>query len=230
MNIGDRQLFRAIDLRSVGLVRLLLAFTANPNAVPPTRSRWYNPPLIEVARRSSHLGAFFRRWWDESGQSGFETCQKMAKILLRAGANVNGRNGSGETALHEAIPYQREPSLVPMLIFAGADVNARNNKGETPLHIAAGQGNIEVAQALLAAGADVNAKDERAYTPILHAGEGVHYFEMSEFLERAGATDREGARLLYWKNHPEPSYKPSYRRGHTWSEGAPGDCRELADS
>ena len=87
-----------------------------------------------------------------------------------------------------------------------------------------------MAQALLAAGADVTAEDERGYPPILHAGDGVNFFEMSKLLTRAGATDDGSAFLLYKKKHPDPAYQPSSRRGHTWAEGAPGDYRELADS
>lgn len=55
---------------------------------------------------------------------------------LKAGADPNGKDMSGATALHVAIgtkPGQGR-RMVEMLVAAGADVNARDDEGRTPLH------------------------------------------------------------------------------------------------
>lgn len=56
-------------------------------------------------------------------------------ILLRYGAEVNGRTALGRTPLHEAALYGRK-DIVQVLLDAGADVNAHNTRGETPLFYA----------------------------------------------------------------------------------------------
>jgi peptidoglycan/LPS O-acetylase OafA/YrhL len=57
---------------------------------------------------------------------------EMTEVLIRAGADVNARDGEGNVPLHAASFFGRA-AVAELLITAGADVNARNNDGETPL-------------------------------------------------------------------------------------------------
>lgn len=56
---------------------------------------------------------------------------ESAKALLAGGADVNGRNPDGGTALHVAALMGRAES-VQWLIDQGADVNARDQTGQSP--------------------------------------------------------------------------------------------------
>lgn len=115
----------------------------------------------------------------------------MAKVLLKAGANVNTKDKDLETPLHNAAVKGRT-GVAKVLLDAGADVNARDEDGLTPLHTAAVWGHVELARMLLAAGADVNARDRRNETPLhLVASRRVPplsvYADMTRLLLDAGA-------------------------------------------
>ncbi|KAL2691339.1 hypothetical protein Neosp_001723 [[Neocosmospora] mangrovei] len=69
-------------------------------------------------------------------QKGFN---KIACQLLRAGANVNIENGSGETPLHVACDYG-DQQLVEMLLEEGADPERMDASGFYPLHSAVVRG------------------------------------------------------------------------------------------
>jgi len=77
------------------------------------------------------------------------------RLVLDKGAEVNGHNQAGATALMWAVDDQEKTRL---LIERGADVNARSDNQRTPLMIAAGRaGNIGVVKLLLDKGAKVAA-------------------------------------------------------------------------
>lgn len=104
---------------------------------------------------------------------------EMTRILLRYGADAEGCDGFGFTALHWAA-YRGEPCVIDALVRqAGADTEARSSRvwlaghqhfhvGLTPLHIAAffRRNNAARMTALLRNGADVNARDGHGQTPL----------------------------------------------------------------
>ncbi|RMG37451.1 MAG: ankyrin repeat domain-containing protein [Gammaproteobacteria bacterium] len=57
---------------------------------------------------------------------------EAARLLIEAGADVNGRDDSGNTPLHKAVGALN-PKVAELLIRHGAKVNARNKAGETPI-------------------------------------------------------------------------------------------------
>ncbi len=61
---------------------------------------------------------------------------EIAELLIREGADVNGRNRDGGTALHGAA-FLGHADTAALLVRNGADVNATNNKGETSLYVMA---------------------------------------------------------------------------------------------
>jgi Ankyrin repeats (3 copies) len=79
---------------------------------------------------------------------------KKVKQLLAAGAEVNARDQSGQTALIIACRTPRvPPELVKALLAAGADVNTRSRNDYTALSWATTRGNTEVIQLLRRSGA-----------------------------------------------------------------------------
>ena len=88
--------------------------------------------------------------------------------LIRAGADVNARDGADSTALH----YAGRNGLLKaaeLLLAAGAEVNARDCSGWTPLQRAAIKGHTEVATLLVSHGAKINSADNSGMTPLHEA-------------------------------------------------------------
>ncbi|WP_260588369.1 ankyrin repeat domain-containing protein, partial [Staphylococcus aureus] len=61
--------------------------------------------------------------------------EAIVKLLIEKGANIEARNGSGETPLYSAV-HSRFEGIVKLLVKNGADIRAKNMFGETPLSIA----------------------------------------------------------------------------------------------
>lgn len=81
------------------------------------------------------------------------------KVLLDAGARVNGGDARGLTALHNATVSWWDEGVASTLLDAGADINAMSRLGTTPLGAAVGQYKIEAIKFLLRRGANPNAED-----------------------------------------------------------------------
>ncbi len=65
----------------------------------------------------------------------------VAEALVRAGADLEATDGSGQTALHAAALYT--PAAFPLLLSLGANPNARDATGRTPLDYALASRSLE---------------------------------------------------------------------------------------
>src|SRR5215203_5410630 len=107
--------------------------------------------------------------------------------LLKDGADVNGAQGDGMSALHWAAE-RGDVELAETLIFAGANIGAVTRIGQyTPLHLAAQAGNTDVAKALLKGGADVNAKTTTSGVTAVHLAASSGSAELINVLADAKA-------------------------------------------
>ena len=83
--------------------------------------------------------------------------------LVREGADVNGADEDGTTALMHAV-IESDIKMMKLLIDRGAKVNAKNGMGSTALLYSVT--NLPKAKLLLDAGADVKVKNVRNATPM----------------------------------------------------------------
>lgn len=127
--------------RDVAGVRLLLSLQADVNLAEPHFGR---TPLFTA------LMVF-----DE----------EILRLLLTAGAKVNHRDRSGQSALWYAL---RHPLVLRMLIEAGANVNSRDFAKNTALMSAMRDCIVpaESVRLLLEAGANVNLRNEKGETAL----------------------------------------------------------------
>ena len=108
----------------------------------------------------------------------------VAKVLLDAGANADGRNGEDMTALfvvssmcpdreafyQEEYAKRRVLGATKALLAAGADVNAVSTAERlTALHAAAAKGHAKLVALLIKRGANVEAEDKAGVTPLVLA-------------------------------------------------------------
>ena len=90
------------------------------------------------------------------------------RSLLQQGADVNGAQGDGMSALHWAAD-RGDAELTAMLVYAGANPGAVTRIGQyTPLHLASRSGNVEAVKTLLGAGAAVDARTSTTGVTPLH--------------------------------------------------------------
>lgn len=88
--------------------------------------------------------------------------QRVEKLLAQ-GADVNARDGDGDTALHGAA-RGGNVEITRLLLDKGANPNARNSQGGTPLMWAAVYGHEDAAELLLSRDADVSLRDNEGIT------------------------------------------------------------------
>ena len=117
-------------------VRQALRDGANPNA-RRTGDDGPEPTALMEAAKNRHI--------------------EVIGILLDAGADVNGADSYGGTALMEAASSNSDPEAVKALLAAGAKVNTQSDYGRSALMRATANENPGALTVLLAAGADVNA-------------------------------------------------------------------------
>ena len=119
--------------------------------------------------------------------------QKMVRLLLDAGANVNGVCG-GVSALFRAVE-RGSKNVAKMLIEAGVNVHQRalggafRNDGRTVLISAVRRGDPSIMKLLLKHRIDANAIDTDGYTAF-HVAAQIGDRMMIEMLVQAGANTR----------------------------------------
>ena len=90
------------------------------------------------------------------------------RSLLKQGADVNGSQGDGMSALHWAAA-RGDAELADMLILAGANIAAVTRIGQyTPLHLASKAGSAPLVNALIKGGADVNMRATTSGATSMH--------------------------------------------------------------
>jgi ankyrin repeat protein len=124
----------------------------------------------------------------------------MVKLLLKEGANIDGKGLRGETALIRAIKKGNE-ELVASLLAHGAKADLADAVGNTPLMVASMKGKLDVVklvfEAMLRAGLEsgLNRKGVEEKAALHHAAEGGHFDVVAYLLckqARVDIQDRDG--------------------------------------
>ncbi|HEX4899179.1 MAG TPA: ankyrin repeat domain-containing protein, partial [Pyrinomonadaceae bacterium] len=111
--------------------------------------------------------------------------REMVQVLLAAGADVNSRDASKQTALM-LLGSETTVEIVWDLINAGAKVNLRDEEGDTALTEIASEKNLPALMALLHAGAKVEDKNDEGQTALIIAARSEQVANVRA-LVRAGA-------------------------------------------
>ena len=162
------------------IVKLLLEAGANPNTCA---SYDLVPPIIEATRSGDRA---------------------TVELLLNAGADINGRERSGNSALHWAAALHHN-DILELLLQKGAlpeiptvtddymDTSSlwNNHPGTTPLHCAARFGNVQAVRLLLQHGVNINATTSDGTTLFLNAAED-NSVEIMRLLIQQGVNIKAG--------------------------------------
>lgn len=115
----------------------------------------------------------------------FAANRRMARALLKAGAEPEAQDVAGNTPLHAATKAGRV-EVVALLAREQARLHTPNHRGLTPLHVAAMKGRTGCVRYLVSRGADPNRLDRQGRHPLFYAVAGGH-LETALALMDAGA-------------------------------------------
>ncbi|HEY6990300.1 MAG TPA: ankyrin repeat domain-containing protein [Bryobacteraceae bacterium] len=140
-NKGEPPIILATKSKRPEAVSLLLEQGVDVNVANTSYNIVRNGPIAMIKLTPLHRAAAFGP-------------VQMVRDLLKAGANVNARDGRSLTPLHFAVATDYpSKQICETLLQAGADVNARDSTGETPLDWAEKFAYPDIVQALQKAGA-----------------------------------------------------------------------------
>jgi ankyrin repeat protein len=149
MRAGQTPLAEAMLIGQPEVVRLLLAWHADPNMPMDSRPAMNSDTPLQYAAQTGNL--------------------RMATTLLSGGADIEAKGTARRTALHFAVAESRL-DMIRFLIQKGSDVNSRDGDGASPLDHAVGRGSLDAVALLLAHGARLNETDARmGATPVNQA-------------------------------------------------------------
>uniref|UniRef100_A0A0R3TRA2 ANK_REP_REGION domain-containing protein n=1 Tax=Rodentolepis nana TaxID=102285 RepID=A0A0R3TRA2_RODNA len=167
---SQQTLYEAITRNDIDSVRFQLANNVNPNVFPN------NPTITPL------ILAVGLKFLD------------IANELLMNGADVNGVDEFGRTALHAAVDNNDEAS-VSILISHNCNLEKYNNGGVTPLTLAVEKNNIHMVRYLVANGAVVYKYLEGPEIPPLPFAASANRLDILQFLVNVEETDREKKKM-----------------------------------
>ncbi|KAK0828845.1 hypothetical protein LTR73_004477 [Friedmanniomyces endolithicus] len=107
----------------------------------------------------------------------------MCELLLERGAQVDGLDDEGSTALH----YASASGSCAVLLRGGADVKLKQKHGLTPAHWASHKGHTEVLELLLSHDAPVDARAVEGASPLHLAANRGHLAAVRVLLEKGAS-------------------------------------------
>lgn len=190
MNNGMVVLHEAVKQRAEKCIQLLLTHGADVNArdiygITPLHLsvQFYYLDEVKMDRIVKLLlnnGADINDHTAAScaGETAFQSAiingnEKLVKLFIKYGADLNSRNCEGKSPLHYAVQYSNK-NIVKLLLNKGAGIDNRTSDGKLALHVAVAVEDENMIKILLEYNADVNSIDKSGKTPLSLAFEVAH--------------------------------------------------------
>ena len=161
---------------------------------------------MELVEHLKRAGADLERALEDAATAGnIET----ARLLIKAGADVNKGDINGKTMLYRACNAEAIDTVTLLVEQLHADINEANNRGRTPLYVSSYKGHVGVVDFLIKHYADINHASHFGATSISISCQ-CGYLEVVRCLAEAGA-DVTKATTIGWtplhravmRNHTE---------------------------
>ena len=201
---GATSLLRAASMGCVNRVRELLSKEGidskdgNESAALSAAIRRGDEALVRVLLEAgAPVNPAKMRLWPPLAEAANGRKIAVMKLLLQAGAKVDGLDNDGVTCLTSSGFF--DTRITKILLEAGANPNATDRHGATALMRASGYGYESAVKLLIGHGAEVNLKDGNGRDALMHAVAG-EYVDAIPLLLAGGADlyarDREGKTAL----------------------------------
>lgn len=178
---GTTPLMSAIFIGHVRTIKLLLERGADPRPIDKDR------PVVVGERGTTGVATIYGSTaMHYAAQSDNSIC--IFQLLLDHGADINARDGYGQTPLSLMASYG-QTDAVRFLLRHGAQVNVKDQDGTMALMYAANSHYIDILKALLASGAEVNARDLKGKTALTYSIDPEPSAKVAQLLKQAGATE-----------------------------------------
>ncbi len=215
----DESLRRAIIRENTDIVAAILRKKANPNA---KFQNGFTPLMMAIERRNPEIverliasgadvndriasGTALNRLAQLAAKNSLysDIYRTIAEILIRNGADIDSRTGSGQTPLIQVCSGGNNMALAKLLIAHGARIDAQDRDGNDALSQAC---NSNMIMLLIANGANSGRQIEDRKNVLIQATErncpdAVRFHLQSGF--DANATDKDGYTALHFCRKPE---------------------------
>jgi ankyrin repeat protein len=92
---------------------------------------------------------------------------KVLEILIKNGANINGKNKHGQTLLHYAVEYNHS-KMMENLLELGIEIDELDDAQQSALHYAVYNCNLYNTIVLLNYNANTDIQDNNGWTPLMY--------------------------------------------------------------
>ncbi|MBC7529918.1 MAG: ankyrin repeat domain-containing protein [Chthonomonadaceae bacterium] len=176
----------AASLSNAQMLKLLLDYGADPNLrLDSNTALSYAVDNVECVRLLLKKGIDKTNLQDGLNAAATDRHEEVIRILLGHGADVNGKDRYGWSALAHALTAGQWETF-QILIKSGADPHLPSKNGIPLLISAVRGGNIEAVRFFLKRKFDVNERDEDKQTALMNS-EGVDDVSIAELLIKHGA-------------------------------------------
>jgi ankyrin repeat protein len=163
--------------------------------------RYLKPPAVLFAALATAVGAGAAATDQRLADAVEQRSAALVTSLVKQGADVNGAQPDGATALHWAAHWD-DLTTVDLLLRSGARPDPANDHGVSPLALACENGSVPIVERLLAAGADPNTATTTGVTAVMTAARGGSLGAVKALIARGAnvnaAEPAHGQTALMW--------------------------------
>ncbi|CAM4962070.1 unnamed protein product [Rotaria socialis] len=113
-------------------------------------------------------------------------CLEKMNLLIKKHADVNRRDNSGWTLLHDAVKSKRR-DILEVLLANGANIHMLDGDNRSLLHIACDNGDTALAKYLVEKNVSLKGRDKHGWTPLHLACGPADDYELVHYLIQHGA-------------------------------------------